>query len=455
MPSSPCSRRGAVDDTRLTGLAGLVLVALGAAACGGSSSDASQLFPDTKADAAANADGNGGGSGYDAGPPSDATLPPPDGDPGVACANGRTNCGGVCVDLKTDPQNCGGCGAACAAPPGGGQAACVAFQCTTKCDPSEHACSGICTSNKSVATCGAACLPCPTPTNGTATCDGTACGAACNSGFHPCGGACASNGSVASCGASSCTACAAPANGSATCDGTSCDFACDPGYHRCGDACASDTSVTACGASCTTCPDPPAGGIASCTAGACGFDCQFGYQKSGASCVAATIPSLALSSALGGKASGTFTLTADLVAPRLEFTDVCPNGTITPTVSPYQIVRVSNPTAQAATVSVWSSKAATTGAVDLDTIMASYAALPSTDASRRACSVGVNDMCSDAADPTECKIQWAGLTKVGNQAVTVPANGSVYVYVASFYAAGSGTAATGDYVLTVRTESLN
>ena len=397
--------------------------------------------------------GNGNGNGSDGGQASDGAGPT-DGNTGIACTNGLTNCNGVCVNLKTDPQNCGGCGSACALPAGGGQAACVAFQCTAKCDTGEHACNGTCTSNKSVATCGTSCLPCPSPTNGSATCDGTECGAMCDSGYHACGGACASNTSVTSCGAS-CAACPAPTNGYATCDGTTCDFACSTGAHRCGSTCADDTSVTACGPSCVACPAPPPGAVAACRSGACAFDCQFGYQKSGSTCVAATVPTLQVSPTAAGKASGTFTLTADLVAARVEFNDVCPSATLTATVSPYQFVRLQNTTAQTATVSVWTSKAATAGAVDLDTLIASYATLPSTDAARKACSVGVNDACTDKTDPTECLSQWAGLTKAGSQAVTVPPNGSVYVYVTSYYAAGSGTAATGDYVLTARTESLN
>ncbi len=445
MPSLPFPRL-AVPLTLVS------VVALGEAACGGNSPDASQFFQDTKTDAGAGG-GNGDGDAHDAGDTGDATGRP-DGNPGVACASGLTNCTGVCVDLKTDPQNCGGCGAACASPPGGGQPACVAFQCTAKCDPGQHACSGTCTLNTSVATCGTSCIPCPSPTNGTATCNGTECGAACISGFHACGGSCASNTSVTSCGGS-CTSCAAPAGGYATCDGTTCDFTCSSGYHRCGGTCASDTSVTACGASCLTCPPPPAFGNASCTSGACSFSCQLGYQKSGGTCVAATIPTLPLVATVGAKATGTFALDAGLTAPRVEFSDICPNATITTTVTPYQLVRVQNPSAQAATVSIWSSKAPIAGAVDIDTLIATYASPPATDAARMACSVGVNDACTDKTDPTECLGQWAGLTKAGGEGVTVPAGGSVYVYVTAYFGLGSGGTATGPYALTVRTESLN
>jgi hypothetical protein len=37
------------------------------------------------------------------------------------CAEGLTYCGGACVDLQSDPNNCGACGASCA----GGGGTCV------------------------------------------------------------------------------------------------------------------------------------------------------------------------------------------------------------------------------------------------------------------------------------------------------------------------------------------
>ena len=45
---------------------------------------------------------------------------------GGGCRTGLTGCGGVCVDLNIDPANCGGCGVACAA----GEA-CQSRTCTT------------------------------------------------------------------------------------------------------------------------------------------------------------------------------------------------------------------------------------------------------------------------------------------------------------------------------------
>ena len=453
-PSKPFSFASPACLVLVTGLAGALSALAG---CGGGPSDGTQFFPDTQADGGSGPStppGSSGGNGTsDGGTGKDGATSPPD--PGVPCPNGLTNCGGTCVDLKSDPGNCGGCAAACAQPAGGGEAACVSFQCTVKCQAGDHVCSGVCTTAKSVATCGTSCTPCPTPSNGTATCDGTTCGAQCSSGFHACGTECASSTSIYSCG-TSCNPCAPPANATATCDGNSCDFTCNVGAHRCGGSCAADTSVTACGPSCVTCPAAPAHGTPSCTAGACGFTCSFGYVKSGASCVANATPTLSVPATAGAKTSGTFTLDPSAVASRLGFADTCPGATLSTTQTSYQLVRVQNPTAQTATVSIWTSKAATVGAPELDTIIASYPSLPLTDTDRKACSVGVNDQCTDTTDPTMCISQWAGLTKVSGKPVTIAPGGSAYVYVASYYDASSATQPShGDYLLSVRTEALN
>jgi hypothetical protein len=458
-PTKPVSF---ASPARLALVPALAVALAALAGCGGGPSDGTQFFPDTQADAGAGQTpppGSSGGSSGSSGSTSDggaskdgATVPP---DPGVPCPNGLTNCGGTCVDLKSDPSNCGGCGSACAQPAGGGTAACVSFQCTVKCEAGDHVCSGVCTSAKSVATCGTSCTPCPTPSNGTATCDGASCGAQCNSGFHACGTECSSNTSIYSCGAS-CTPCNPPANATATCDGNSCDFTCNPGAHRCGGTCADDTSITACGASCVTCPPPPAHGTAACTGGACGFTCSFGYVRSGNACVATPTPSISISAAAGTKATGTFTLDPSMLATRLGFASTCPSATLDTTQTSYQIVRVQNPTAQTATVSIWTSKAATAGAPDLDTIIASYTALPLSDADRKACSVGVNDQCTtDGSDATMCLGQWAGLIKAKGQAVTLAPGASAYVYVASYYDATATLPSHGDFLLSIRTETLN
>jgi hypothetical protein len=127
---------------------------------------------------------------------------------------------------------------------------------------------------------------------------------------------------------------------------------------------------------------------------------------------------------------------------------------LTTTIANYQFVQITNPTAQTATVSLWTSKAATAGAQDIDTIIASYATQPATDQQRMACSVGVDDECTETLDPTECQGEWAGLTKTDAKSVTIPPAGSVVVYVSAYYDTTSTNPHSGDFMLTVRTDGL-
>src|SRR5262249_41926075 len=73
------------------------------------------------------------------------TCPPPlicgGGMPGVClCPPSAVICGGKCTDTKTDPQNCGACGQACA--PG---TVCVAGTCGCGCSPPQVCCNAVCT----------------------------------------------------------------------------------------------------------------------------------------------------------------------------------------------------------------------------------------------------------------------------------------------------------------------
>ncbi len=251
------------------------------------------------------------------------------GDVGVDTAPCRM-CGGGCVDLRTDPNHCGGCGIACktddpnATPactvsncdypckaghhrcdttcvpdnapatcgnrcqpcpdaPANAVASCEAGKCSYTCNPGFHRCPGIdgCVSNNSVATCGTSCTPCAQPANGTATCDGTQCGVeSCPTGEHKCGGVCVKNEALGTCG-NRCAPCPEVANATATCNGTDCGFVCNTGYHRCGSKCVADNDATACGSSCTACPAGPSGTTAVCRSGACGVACSAGGSPCG------------------------------------------------------------------------------------------------------------------------------------------------------------------------------
>lgn len=99
-------------------------------------------------------------------------------------------CSGSCVDINTNPGNCGACGVACPAV-ANGSATCTARSCGVSCNAGYHQCSGTCADNNSPMTCGTMCSPCPVPTNGmAATCTAGVCGFTCATGFIPSGSAC-------------------------------------------------------------------------------------------------------------------------------------------------------------------------------------------------------------------------------------------------------------------------
>jgi hypothetical protein len=169
-------------------------------------------------------------------PPAHGSASCVDGACQIDCDGGFVECPGVCVDLNSDPDNCGACGRDCAS-----TQICQGSNCVNNpCGTGYHYCSTGCVSNDDVAHCGSSCTPCPAE-NGTATCDGVSCGIVCSSGYHECGGLCVSNASVQSCG-SSCTACPDPANGSPTCDGVKCGVNCSNGYKPCGLDCIPNAS---------------------------------------------------------------------------------------------------------------------------------------------------------------------------------------------------------------------
>lgn len=148
-------------------------------------------------------------------PQSPPPPPPPQSPPPPPCANGTTLCGASCVDIASDVNNCGSCGAICAA----GQS-----------------CQG-----------------------GTCTCNGQRCAGCCD------GTTCQATNSDAQCGLGgvACVACA----GGRTCQNGSC--ACPTGQDICNDACfdlqTDDVHCGACGNDCAQ--------DETCQGGVCGVNC--------------------------------------------------------------------------------------------------------------------------------------------------------------------------------------
>jgi hypothetical protein len=190
---------------------------------------------------------------YEAGDGSDASWP-------FACDASFTQCGLRCVDLTTDPLNCGACNRVCPAGPNAAPS-CASSICGLSCAPGFEDCNGnpsdgceanLQTDSKDCGLCGRACTSLP---NAFVACSKGVCGVgACNPGFADCNGfvadGCEANlGSDSqNCGAckkacgptQTCTAaaCACASAEDTLCDGACTDFETDPNNcGGCGDAC--------------------------------------------------------------------------------------------------------------------------------------------------------------------------------------------------------------------------
>jgi hypothetical protein len=123
------------------------------------------------------------------------------------CAPPATLCpfdGGTCADLASDPDNCGGCGLACAVP--NATTACSDGACVlVECNPGFADCTGCpecgCETNiQSVDNCGSCGNVCAAGAHATAVCEGGQCHLACDPGFADCS-SCEECGCVDNCGA--------------------------------------------------------------------------------------------------------------------------------------------------------------------------------------------------------------------------------------------------------------
>ena len=181
-------------------------------------------------------------------------------------------CGALCVDVQTDPENCGACGKACAA-----TEACVAGKCSAQCPAGELLCGGDAgrscvnakTDNKNCGACGKTC-------KSTEACIAGGCSSSCPIGKTMC----TPEGGAAYCtdtknDNANCGACGRPCNATEACVGGVCQGSCAPEQTLCGaDAgkpyCANLDSDNAncgdCGKAC--------GAFQTCTTGACLATCS-------------------------------------------------------------------------------------------------------------------------------------------------------------------------------------
>ena len=177
------------------------------------------------------------------------------------CPSGQAECGGGCIDITSDPANCGGCGVPC-----GPEQRCADRRC--ECLADLDACGASCVELSSdVSHCGACDNAC------SAVCAMGACADSCPAGTTTCGGSCADlSTSNAHCGE-----CGAACGAGETCEAGTCS--CGTGTVACGGACVNVmTDPAHCGACDTACP---AG--SECVNGACA--CPEGTSTCDGACV--------------------------------------------------------------------------------------------------------------------------------------------------------------------------
>lgn len=140
------------------------------------------------------------------------------------------------------------------------------------------------------------------------------------------------------------------------------------------------------------------------------------------------------------------TLSASQTIARLS--GLCPNASVSTSatyITPYLYLTVHNGNAKDAVVTIFTSQAP--GGTNVKTVLAAYAGTvaPTTDAARKACLKGTNSYGDSAITGST---DFASLH--GSNAVTVPAGGTVSVYLG-----GETATSTGLVKLGVRTDTLN
>ncbi len=118
--------------------------------------------------------------------------------------------------------------------------------------------------------------------------------------------------------------------------------------------------------------------------------------------------------------------------------------------TPYGFVTVKNSSAtQAATISAWTWRVP--GAIAVTTALTAYATTPTTGAEYDSCLVNVLDSCDDMSDPTSCLGNYGGLMIGDGNQLTIPAGGSIVVFVQD---QSNSAHHIGPVEVTIRTESF-
>jgi hypothetical protein len=207
---------------------------------------------------------------------------------GIQCVSGFTLCGGACVDEQTDLNNCGACGHVCPSTQYCSVGSCVDRVGVGSACASNDAClnstccSGICLDlNTDLNNCGACGAVCSNNHDDASVCSGGVCGGYCATGWGNCDGNLQTNGCETDifsdpdhCGACG-TACPTAGAATRTCSFGVCIVTCADGFANCTNSTAISTEG---------CPVNLNTDNSNC--GACGNACASGQYCSGGTCVA-------------------------------------------------------------------------------------------------------------------------------------------------------------------------
>jgi hypothetical protein len=109
----------------------------------------------------------------------------------TSCDEDETSCDDACVDLLSDPSNCGGCGATCTSPEHGA-GVCLAGECNFACTKPYSACGNVCVDFSSDPdNCGGCAHDCATPSGDRGSCAGGKCEIPCDAPLMLCENECA------------------------------------------------------------------------------------------------------------------------------------------------------------------------------------------------------------------------------------------------------------------------
>ena len=202
-----------------------------------------------------------------------------------SCSGDTSSCcpadgGASCVDTRSNPDFCGGCGVACDSDRPNVVRTCDTGACQYPCAPNWGRClpgaRGCETDFTDIEHCGSCTNRCPVPDGGFARCEAGTCALGCSPGSQLCPPeTCFPLDDLDHCG--NCTQrCLRPDAGSAGCRNGQCEAACPQGYNLCGTDCVSNDDQNNCGGCGQICAIQ--GGTALCSQGHCNRQCPAGFN---------------------------------------------------------------------------------------------------------------------------------------------------------------------------------